>query len=336
MDRELITLEHGAGGARSKDLLDGIIIPGLGLGNYPMSDGAEIGNIENAVVATDSFTVSPLFFRGGDIGHLSICGTANDLASMGAKPLFFSLSFIIEEGFLLKDFQQILESLGNTAKENNIRIVTGDTKVVEKGKCDRLFINTCGIGSKIINHSLKPENIQTGDSIILTGTIGDHGATILNARENFAPDAKFESDAAVLWDMVSAIIEKHGSDIRIMRDPTRGGLAAALNEIASNSGFEFMIKDSAIPVDKNVGDFLNILGLDPLGLANEGKMIIFVDKNKTNDIIEILNKNKYGKAATVIGTVADQKDNGRVVLETEYGTRRILPMPIDEGLPRIC
>jgi len=283
---------------------------------------------------TDSFVVNPIFFPGGDIGKLSVCGTINDLATTGCKPLGLSFSLIIEEGFPAAELEKILKSMQDTLKEAGINIVTGDTKVVEKGSADKIFINTSGIGIVEDNLSISPYNIKEGDKIIINGPIGDHGTAILSQRKEFNFKSKIKSDCAPLNLLVKDML-KASKNIHALRDATRGGLATVLLEMAEQSNHTINIFATGIPTRTEVKGICEFLGLDPLYMANEGKMVAFVGRHDAQKVLAAINKNKYGRQAKVIGEVG-KKGEAAVILNTEIGTRRILDLQYGEQLPRIC
>jgi len=333
-----IRLAHGFGGKLMQDLLDDVIHPALTgeAGHNVTLDAAVLRDIEPPlVVSTDSFTVSPRFFPGGDIGELAVAGTVNDVAMMGARPRWLTLGLIIEEGLPLDELRAIMKSCGCACRKTGVAVMTGDTKVVEKGLVDGIFINTTGIG-ELMWDGLGPAFICEGDAIIVSGTLGDHGAAILNARENLGFGAGLVSDCAPLADMILSALERAGAAVHALRDPTRGGLAATLNEFAHDTGFELLIEEERIPVKPEVASFLDILGLDVLTLANEGKVLMFTAPDAADEIVAGLRKHPLGADAAVIGRVNAKSRRGRVVLETVIGTRRIVEMPIEAGLPRIC
>jgi len=282
---------------------------------------------------TDSYTVDPIFFNGGDIGKLSICGTINDLSVMGAIPLYLSSGFIIEEGFDMDLLEKITESMKKISDIAKVKIVTGDTKVVEKGKVDKIFINTSGIGIKDKNLKIGIENIKVGDVVIINGTIGEHGLSVLLSRNIFNIKSNIKSDCAPLNKLINEIIEIGG--IKFMRDPTRGGVSATLNEIVKNQKFGILIYEDKIPIKKEVLSMCEILGFDPLNIANEGKVIVICEKKVSEKIIEKMKKNKYGKDAKIIGEIVREPE-GKVILKTITGSIRIVDAPIGEQFPRIC
>jgi len=284
---------------------------------------------------TDSFVIDPLFFPGGNIGKLAVCGTVNDLAVSGAEPLYLSVSFIIEEGFPIKDLEVIAASLAEEANKAGVLIVTGDTKVVNKGKCDKLFINTAGIGRiRKENRSIsKAVNITAGDVIIINGTIGDHGMAVMNARESFNFKTTIESDCASLNQLIAEVLEKH--PVKFMRDPTRGGVATVLNELAEKTDLGIVISESDLPVNIGVKAMCEVLGFDPLHIANEGKVLIVAEEKEGMKILEVLKSNIFGKRSAVIGRVVNDHP-GKVVLMNETGGRRIVDSLTGDQLPRIC
>lgn len=327
-----ILLSHGSGGKSQSDLLNNIVFkhiknPVLDL----LEDSARLKiPTNNLAFTTDSYVVKPLFFPGGDIGKLAVSGTVNDLLCAGAKPLYISLGLIIEEGFKLNLLEKIMVSIASEAKSAGVKIVCGDTKVVEHGKCDGIYINTSGIGE--IKKPLCPQNIKVGDYIIITGTIGDHGIALLSERENLGLKSKITSDVANLTD-IAGLMLKPGSDVHCMRDPTRGGLGGILKEIALKSSLSMEIDESSIPVRPGVNSVCELLGLDPLYIANEGKFVIFCKNPK---LLESLKHTKYGKNSSIIGKVTGRKKPGEVILKTKIGGKRFVDLPGGELLPRIC
>jgi hydrogenase expression/formation protein HypE len=334
---EVIKLAHGFGGKLFQELLDNTINHSLhGTRKHATTLDAAVLELSGPIVfTTDSFTVNPRFFPGGNIGKLSVAGTVNDLAMMGAETGYLSLSLIIEEGFPLDELENILIAAGTACIDSGAEIVTGDTKVVEKGAIDGIFINTSGIGTRKYG-PFGPDCIKEGDVIIISGTIGDHGASILNARENLGFSKKLSSDCAVLNVMISKAASILGNDLHALRDPTRGGLAAVLNEFAIDTGFQIEIMEESIPVSPETGSFLEILGMDPMHLANEGKVVLFVSPESAGKALEILRSDPKGHNAVKIGFVGKKTKPGRVIMETVIGTKRIVDMPIEAGLPRIC
>jgi hydrogenase expression/formation protein HypE len=293
-----------------------------------------VGSSEIAFT-TDSFVIHPLFFPGGNIGKLAVCGTVNDLAVSGSEPLYISVSFIIEEGFPISELEIIVEALAAEAKKAGVLIVTGDTKVVNKGKCDKLFINTAGIGRVRKEDRLisKAENIQPGDVVIINGTIGDHGMAVMNARESFNFKTTVESDCASLNHMIRQMLDK--SAVKFMRDPTRGGVATVLNELVEKIQLGIEIDETSLPINKGVQAMCELLGFDPLHIANEGKVVIVASENEAESILKSLQNHELGKRSTIIGRVVSDHP-GRVVLKNETGGRRIIDSLSGDLLPRIC
>ena len=318
-----ITLDHGSGGKLTLELIENVFEAESGL------DSAILGDI---AFTTDSHSIKPLFFKGGNIGKLAVSGTVNDLLCVGAKPLYLSTAFIIEAGFEIEKLKRIVQSMKAEAKSAHVNIVCGDTKVVEKGKCDGVYINTSGIG-KIIK-PIDGKNICEGDAVIVTGTIGDHGFAILNEREQLNLETKLKSDVANLVNLIMPLIESD-VNIKFMRDPTRGGLAMCLNELCYKRNFGFEIFEDEIPVREDVKVISEILGIEPYYSANEGKMVIVVDKKDQNKTLDILKNNELGKNAAVIGYVSF-KNPERVILNTKFGSKRVLRMPTTDKMPRIC
>lgn len=329
---EKITLAHGAGGKFSADLLHEIILP-----NFDneilneLHDGAKIGKL---AMTTDSYVVRPIFFSGGNIGKLSICGTVNDLAVTGAIPKFISVGLILEEGFEIGDLKKILASMSLAANEAGVKIVTGDTKVVGKGQSDGIFINTAGVGELIDGVEISVKKICAGMKILMSGFIGDHATTILAERHGLELPPNIKSDCAPLNKLVKEILEVEPK-IAMLRDVTRGGLAAVLNEIATSANVEIIIDEKKIPVRAGVQGVCDILGFDVLELANEGKIIAIVPQNSAEKILDIMRKNIYGENAAIIGEVTENKV-GRVGLKTKIGSIRIVDTPIGNLVPRIC
>ena len=380
---ERILLSHGGGGKETSELIGGIIFNGLygqnggsddlyGLHNRHndsdfavnisgqkiklLEDAAVLKSPQNIAFTTDSFTVSPVFFKGGDIGKLSVAGTVNDLSVMGAKPLFLSLGLIIEEGFASEDLRKIIESISEEADKTGVIVVTGDTKVVPAGKADGIFINTSGIG-EILHDGLSVYNIAAGDIIIVSGNVGDHGAAVMSLREGIEMDVEIESDCASLWDMIETIL-KGGIGVSAIRDATRGGLAAVLNEWAMAAGVDIYVEEDKIPVNDSVRGFCELLGFEPYQLACEGRAVFAVKSEFAEKALNILKSHPLGKDAKIIGTVGGNNSfeaetrgagqtvggrnikgtelKGKVVLKGIYGVNRLLDYPSGELLPRIC
>jgi hydrogenase expression/formation protein HypE len=299
-----------------------------------MEDSAVFDVKGRLAFTTDSYTVSPIFFPGGDIGKLAVCGTVNDLAMSGAKPLYLSLAFIIEEGLPLADLKKILASIKKAAEESGVKIVTGDTKVVDKGGADKLFINTAGVGTVPEGVDISAANARTGDKIILSGTIGDHGIAVLSRREGLKFETPVPSDCAPLNGLVADMLSVT-KNIHCLRDPTRGGLATTLNDFAERSGVGIMIEEVKIPVAKAVLAACELLGLDPLYIANEGKLAAVIPAKDADAVLAAMKRNKYGRNAAIIGEVVTEHA-GRVIMKTALGASRIVDVPVGELLPRIC
>jgi len=331
-----ITLEDGSGGREARDLINGLILPEfLNTHIAGLPDAATLPALKGRIaLTTDSFVVTPLFFPGGDIGKLAICGTVNDLAVAGAKPLYLTCSFIIEEGLEIETLKRIVSSMGDWAKQAGVLIVTGDTKVVEAGNIDRIYINTAGLGVLPDNLFLSPDRIAPGDAVIVSGPVGDHGLAILAAREELDISPQLFSDCAPLNGLTTAMIET-GADIKFMRDPTRGGLAAVLNELVDGKDLGIELTESEIPVQKKVRAALEILGLDPLTLANEGKLCAIAVEKDADRLIKAMKQDPAGREARIIGRVI-REPAGMVILKTESGGRRIVDWPSGEPIPRIC
>ncbi|MGQ3685493.1 MAG: hydrogenase expression/formation protein HypE [Candidatus Loosdrechtia sp.] len=336
MKQERILLSHGSGGKLSYQLTQEMFLKAFDNEFLsPLNDQAIFDlSASRLAFTTDSFVVSPIFFPGGDIGKLSVCGTINDLAVGGAEPVYLSASFIIEEGILIQELRIIVDSMARTARQTGVKIITGDTKVVEKGKGDKLFINTSGIGIIRNDRTFSPHLIRPGDMILVSGSMGDHGIAILCHREGIQMEVPVESDCAPLYNLVHDMVSQ-SDGIRAMRDPTRGGLATTLNELAISSNYGMIIKEDLIPVKEEVRGACEILGFDPLYLANEGKLIVIASQESATAVLEIMKKNPLGRDAALIGTVVD-KPQGKVLLETAIGNKRFLDMLSGEQLPRIC
>ena len=331
-----VLLGHGSGGRLSADLLEKVFLPAFQNQVLNSLNDQAIVQVDGARLAftTDSFVVKPLFFPGGDIGSLAVNGTINDLAVGGAEPLYLSVAFILEEGLSLETLRQVVTSLSRAAREAGVAVVTGDTKVVEKGKGDGLFINTSGIGRVLPGINLSADQARPGDAIILSGSIGDHGITILSQREGLEFESPIVSDCAALHTLVAAMLEASPA-IRCMRDPTRGGLSSALNEIAAQSHVGMELDESTIPIQEAVRGACELLGLDPLYVANEGKLVAIVDPAHAERILAAMRAHPLGKEARIIGRVS-QANAGMVMMRTSLGTTRIVDMLSGDQLPRIC
>ncbi len=329
-----ILLSHGSGGEETQKLIKEIFIKHLGNDILNRLEDASILRVSSEIAfTTDSFTVSPPFFRGGDIGKLAVAGTVNDLSVMGARPLYISVGFIIEEGFELESLEKIVRSMGEEASKTGVKVVAGDTKVVPKGQVDRIFINTSGIG-EVVRKGLSAHNLRPGDVLIVSGTVGDHGACILAEREGMEFELPIESDCRSLWELVEKVLQT-GAEVHAMRDPTRGGLAAVLNEWAEQSDVEIEVDEEEIPVKEPVRGLCELLGFEPTHLANEGMVVFAVAPDHAKLVLETLRSHPYGKDANVIGRVVG-KGKARVVLKTPYGAKRLMEAPSGELLPRIC
>lgn len=334
---EFITLACGSGGKLTHQLINGlfykcfkndVLLEGGDSAVFKVKDG-------RMAFTTDSYVISPVFFKGGDIGKLAVCGTVNDLAVSGACPKYISCGFIIEEGLKFCELEAIAESMAETAKAAGVNIVTGDTKVVQKGCADKIFINTTGIGFIPEGVNLSAKNIREGDRIILSGTMGDHGTAILLEREDFKVQSDIESDCAPLNSLIEPVLKKFPYAIRVMRDPTRGGVATTLNELIDGSGLGINLYENLLPVKDEVKGICELLGMDPLYMANEGKVLFIADGAKADSIIEMLRDSPYGKDAEIIGTVTDSFPN-KVFMSTLAGGNRIVDMLTGDQLPRIC
>lgn len=299
-----------------------------------LADSARLKYKEGLAFTTDSFVVSPIFFPGGDIGKLAVCGTVNDLVMLGAEPEYLSLALIIEEGLEQEIFKKVIDSLSLAAGQAGVSFVTGDLKVVEKGACDKIFINTSGIGRIIPGRHLAIKNIRPGDSLIITGNIAEHGLAVLSRRKELDLDFKIKSDCAALNGLLIPLIKKTAA-VRFMRDPTRGGLAATLNEIARASGLAVILEEKKIPISSRARVACELLGIEPLSLANEGKAILVVSPKESKKTLSLLNRHPLGRNARQIGRIAS-RPKAEVILSTLAGSPRIIDMPSAEPLPRIC
>jgi hydrogenase expression/formation protein HypE len=338
----IITLAHGGGGKAMRDLIDDVFIEAFSndtlntledQARFSLKDLANYG--DRLAMTTDSYVIDPIFFPGGDIGKLSICGTVNDLAVGGAIPLYLTCGMIIEEGMPVETLRKIVESMAQTARDAGVMIVTGDTKVVNRGSCDKIFINTAGIGVIREGINLGSDKAQVGDAILVNGVLGDHGATILNARGDMELSAPIESDCAALHGLIEVIL-KAAPSTRFIRDATRGGLASVLNEIAISSKVAIEIIEAQTPIRPEVKGFCEILGLDPLYLANEGRLVCVVPAVESEAACAAMRAHPLGQHAAQIGNVLDNGRAGRVTMLTLFGGKRIVDMLVGEQLPRIC
>lgn len=335
MKNQTITMAHGAGGRQTSELIDQVFKAHFSNPDLTADDAAVLAPpVGRMAVSTDGFIVSPAFFPGGNIGKLSICGTVNDLACMGAKPLYLTCAFVIEEGFPMEKLEEIAAAMEKTAKEAGVRIVSGDTKVAGKGQVDGIFITTTGMGEIEEGVQTSGNLAKPGDAIIVTGDVGRHGCTILLAREEFGIEAEITSDCAPLWGTVKAVMDET-HDIHVIRDATRGGVGTVLYEIAEQSNVGIRLDAASVPVDPAVKGVCGMLGLEPLYLACEGRLVIMAPKEVAPQIVEVLKKGPYSQNAAIIGEVTEEQP-GRVVMTTEIGTQALLPQPGGELLPRIC
>ncbi len=336
-----ITLDYGSGGKKTSELIEKLIVPAMGCEELSkLGDGAVLAGPENGgrlVFSTDSFVVDPLFFSGGNIGKLSVCGTVNDISVSGGKPMYISLAAVIEEGFPSETLEKIISSVRKAADEAGVKVVTGDTKVVEKGKGDGIYLNTSGIGFLKLP-GLSPEAMKDGDKVLVSGTMGDHGTAIMLARNPNLVKGDIKSDCAPLNSLTEALFELKDS-LRVMRDPTRGGLATTLCEFTEGTDLSIELDESAVPVSKEVKSACDILGLDPLYAANEGKLIAVVSAEKAQQALEIMQNHPLGKNAAIIGEVKMAETDaakGKVIIRTTFGGRRALTKLTGAQLPRIC
>ena len=330
-----ILLAHGSGGKLSHDLVTQRFLPIL---SNPilstLNDAAVVGFQGKLAFTTDSYVVNPIFFPGGDIGKLAVCGTVNDLAMVGAKPLYLSLSFIIEEGLTHSELDRIVASIQSATAEAGVSVITGDTKVVSHGCADKLFINTAGIGVVPEKICISGDNARVGDKVIVSGTVGDHGIAVLSQREGLKFSTSIQSDCAPLNGLVEEML-RVTPNIRCFRDPTRGGLATTLNEISEQSQVGIRINEDDIPLRREVQAACDMLGLDPLHVANEGKLVAIVAQDDAERLLESMRQHKHGGDAAIIGEVTAERP-GRVVMKTSFGATRIIDMLVGDILPRIC
>jgi len=336
---EKITLSHGSGGKATHNLIEGVFAPAFSNPLLDAMDDAATfginGTGERLAFTTDTYVVSPLFFPGGDIGKLAVHGTINDLAMAGAQPLYLSAAFILEEGFPISELRRIVASMATAAKEAGVTIVTGDTKVVQRGKADGLFINTAGVGVLRATWPLGQTQLQPGDKVLLSGPVGDHGIAIMLAREALDIDTTVQSDTAPLHTLVAALLEAAGEGVHCLKDPTRGGVATTLNEMALGSEVSIALSEQAIPVHPEVRGACEILGLDPLTIANEGKLLAIVAPEKADVALAAMRNHPLGREAVIIGEV-QAEPAGLVFLRTDIGGLRVLDMLVGDPLPRIC
>ena len=336
MDHDTIQLAHGAGGKLSAMLIEKLFLPRFGNQTLDkLEDQAILPRPAGRLAfTTDSFVVDPIFFPGGDIGDLAVNGTVNDICMCGARPLYLSVAFILEEGLPLETLHRILLSMEKAARAADVMIVTGDTKVVNRGKCDQIFINTSGFGAIPEGVNISATNLQPGDKVIVSGTVADHGMAVMTSREGLSFQSRVKSDTAALNDIVYSIL-KVSKNVHAMRDPTRGGLATTLNEFARASHVGIALLENAVPVKPEVSGACEILGIDPLYVANEGKLVAVVPGNIAVDILAAMREHPRGKEAVIIGEVTDE-NAGFVIMRTGLGANRIIDMPVGDLLPRIC
>ena len=332
-----IVLGHGSGGKMMADLIRDVFYPQFE--NAPLLAGNDAGVVEltnglNLAVSTDAHVVSPLFFPGGDIGKLAVCGTVNDIAMVGAIPLYLSASFILEEGLEMEILERVVKSMQLAADEAGIDIICGDTKVVAHGEADGLYISTTGLGLLDSRFNIGGDQAKPGDQVLISGTIGDHGIAVLEARGELGFQTQLKSDVAPLNHLVQEMLSA-SRQVHVLRDPTRGGVASALNEIARQSGVGILIKENSLPIKPEVSGACEMLGFDPLYIANEGKLLALVDQADTDRVLTAMRKNPYGQRAAVIGQVAADPP-GRLLLETALGSTRVVDVLNGELLPRIC
>jgi hydrogenase expression/formation protein HypE len=335
-DPSEILLGHGSGGKLTSRLIETMLLPAFRNPELEVLDDQAIVSVGGSRLAftTDSYVVTPIFFPGGDIGELAVNGTVNDLAVGGAQPLFLSLAFILEEGLPLADLERVVDSTRRAARRAGVRIVTGDTKVVGRGSGDKIFINTSGIGAVPEGIHLSSSQVRPGDAILLSGTIGDHGVAIMSQREGLEFEGELESDTAPLHELTAAAL-RACPGIHAMRDPTRGGLAATLVEIATRRQLGIEVDEPTIPVNDTVRGACEILGLDPLFVANEGKLVVFVPEKESAKVLAAMRSHPLGRRANRIGRVTEEH-RGLVLLRTAVGGDRVLDLPFAEVLPRIC
>ncbi|MDY6868311.1 MAG: hydrogenase expression/formation protein HypE [Chloroflexota bacterium] len=335
---ETVVIGHGSGGQMTQDLIRNIFQSRIG--NPILAEGNDAARLSfdeksgQLAVSTDSHVVSPLFYPGGDIGRLAVCGTVNDVAMLGAKPAFLTAGFILEEGFPMESLHKIVDSMAEACQEAEVQIVAGDTKVVEKGKADGLFINTAGLGLIPDGQPIGGQFAKPGDAVLISGSLGDHGIAILQARGDLGFESQIQSDVAPLNHMLEALLNEV-PDMHVLRDPTRGGLATSLKEIACQSQVSIHLDEESIPITEDVQVACEMLGFDPLYLANEGKVIVILPEKFADKALNILRSSPYGTMATRIGSISSE-DPGMILLKTPYGTTRILDLLAGEILPRIC
>jgi hydrogenase expression/formation protein HypE len=322
---EQITMAHGAGGKATQTLIEGLLAPAFGIDE--LGDAGWVGDL---ALTTDSFVVKPIRFPGGSIGELAVNGTVNDLASAGARPLALSLSLVLEEGLAAGELRAEVEAIARAAAVAGVQVVAGDTKVVERGHADKMYVTTTGIGRRDPRATLSPSGLRPGDRILVSGTIGDHGMAIMLARGEFELEADIVSDTRPLWPLADALLDAAGEDLRCLRDPTRGGVASVLNELARASHVAMIVREGEVPVQPAVAGAAELLGIDPMYVANEGKLLAFVAPEKADAALAAL-----GEGAAEIGEVRTEPP-GMVLVETAFGGRRVMDQLVGDPLPRIC
>jgi hydrogenase expression/formation protein HypE len=336
LDHKQVLLGHGSGGTLTAQLIERLFLPAFANPILERMDDQAVLDVAGARIAftTDSFVVTPIFFPGGDIGSLAVNGTVNDLAMSGARPLYLSAAFILEEGLPMTDLQRIVASMREAAQAAGVTVVTGDTKVVGKGSGDKVFVNTSGIGVVPPGVHVSANRAAPGDAVLLSGTVGDHGIAIMSTRQSLGLEGALRSDSAPLHELVAAMLDAC-ADVHVLRDPTRGGVAATLHEIAGRSGVGIEIDEVAVPVREEVKGACEILGFDPLYVANEGKLVALVPAAASDAVLQAMRRHPLGAEAVRVGTVCADHP-GRVVVRTSIGGRRVLELPYGELLPRIC
>ena len=343
MADDIVLMSHGSGGSMMKQIIDEVFLKEFDSDPDEQGDDAFTAQLalepgSRIAMSTDTFVVTPRFFPGGNIGRLAVCGTVNDVATSGAKVLYLSCGFVLEEGLPLEELRQVCSTMAQTAAEAGVRIVTGDTKVVEKGSCDGLYINTAGFG--VIEPqapALSGRNCKPGDKVLASGNLGDHGIAIISTREGLSFQTAIESDAAPLNHMIAAVLQA-APDVRCFRDPTRGGLASTLNEFAEQSGTQITVRESSVPVAQQVRGCCEMLGYDVFQVANEGKLVCVVPSEQADDALDAMRNSRYGENAAIIGEVSTLEEgrSPRVLVESDFGSHRIMDMLVGEQLPRIC
>jgi len=334
--QDRILLSHGSGGTMMRDLIEELFVAEFGDATLLRMDDAAALDFPAGRLSfsTDTYVVNPLFFPGGDIGRLAVCGTVNDVATAGARPLYLSVGFVLEEGMAVDDLRRILVSMRESAAEAGVRIVTGDTKVVERGHGDGVYVNTAGVGVLPLGLDLSGSHCRPGDIVLLSGTLGDHGIAVISTREGLTFSTDIRSDAAPLSRLIAAVLDA-APDVRCFRDPTRGGLASTLNELAGASGVSITVEETSVPVRDQVRGACEMLGYDVYQVANEGKMVTVVPEEQASAALEAMRSAPYGEDAAIIGRIAEGP-TGKVYVKTGFGATRIMDMLVGEQLPRIC